>query len=164
MHYETDDYAIIQFGGLKRSPRIITKKNLIWEDLTSRNKYDSYLRAAFLGQGCWDRLSPISADKAMEMLKEWGVGDSDSTEVEQLRWEILLKNRGEWVESPIGEIPSLIWSMVRSCFPFSDEDLAMWFRSEVSSYGDRIPFDMLREDDGFELFHELIGTWKQMHG
>ena len=73
MHYETDNYAIIQFGGLGRLPRIITKNNLIWENLSSRPEYDSYFRAAFLGQGCWERLGEISADKALEMLKEWGV-------------------------------------------------------------------------------------------
>lgn len=97
------------------------------------------------------------------MLKEWGVGDSDAIETEQLRGEIILRNQGEWIKSFIGEIPDVIWSLAKSCFPGFDEDLTMWFRSPQPSYGDQVPFGMLREDDGVELFHDLTETWLQNH-
>ncbi len=30
-----------------------------------------YMRAIFLGQGCWERLQDISKEKAIEILKTW---------------------------------------------------------------------------------------------
>ncbi|MDD6219816.1 MAG: hypothetical protein PUB85_02335 [Clostridia bacterium] len=32
-----------------------------------------YMRAIFLGQGCWERLEEISKEKAIEILKSWKV-------------------------------------------------------------------------------------------
>ena len=52
------------------SPKIASRKEPHWGSLGS--EYESYARAIYLGQGCWERLDTISEEKAQEILKEWG--------------------------------------------------------------------------------------------
>lgn len=54
----------------KGSPKVASRTEPHWENLGS--KYESYARAIYLGQGCWERLDTISEEKAQEILKEWG--------------------------------------------------------------------------------------------
>ena len=51
-------------------PKIITKDNPVWRNFGPED--DSYARAIFLGQGCWERLETISEEDAQRILKEWG--------------------------------------------------------------------------------------------
>ena len=51
-------------------PKIIRKSNLVWQYLGPND--ESYARAIYLGQGCWERLDTISEDEASHILTEWG--------------------------------------------------------------------------------------------
>ena len=51
-------------------PKILRKSDLIWRDLGPQD--ESYARAIFLGQGCWERLDTISEEEAYRILTQWG--------------------------------------------------------------------------------------------
>lgn len=51
-------------------PKIIEKDNLVWRDFGPQD--ESYARAIFLGQGCWERLDTISEENAHRVLMQWG--------------------------------------------------------------------------------------------
>lgn len=51
-------------------PKIIDKNNLVWRNLGPQD--DSYARAIFLGQGCWERLDTITETEAQRILTQWG--------------------------------------------------------------------------------------------
>ena len=59
-------------------PKLIRKDHLVWEDLEP--KYDSYARAIFMGQGCWERLDTITEAQALKILDEWGYTADSQTE------------------------------------------------------------------------------------
>ena len=72
MYYQYDTYtndAIIRIpdGGL---PEIMNKSELCWRHLNSFE--EPYLRAIYLGQGCWEYLETIDEEKAKQILREWG--------------------------------------------------------------------------------------------
>ena len=52
------------------SPKIIEKSNLIWRDFDAQD--ETYARAIFLGQGCWERLDSITENEAQIILTRWG--------------------------------------------------------------------------------------------
>ena len=51
-------------------PLIIRKREPRWKALGGLD--DSYSRAIYIGQGCWERLDTIDEEKAQQILKEWG--------------------------------------------------------------------------------------------
>jgi len=51
-------------------PKIIDKNNLVWRNFGPQD--DSYARAIFLGQGCWERLDTITEAEAQRILAQWG--------------------------------------------------------------------------------------------
>ena len=51
-------------------PLIICKREPRWKALGGLD--DSYSRAIYIGQGCWERLDTIDEEKAQQILKEWG--------------------------------------------------------------------------------------------
>lgn len=51
-------------------PKIIERSNLIWRDLGPDD--DSYARAIFFGQGCWERLDTVDEGEALRILEDWG--------------------------------------------------------------------------------------------
>ena len=55
-------------------PEILHKGDEKWEILAPRLDYkdESYCRAIYLGQGCWEDLERITEEKAEEILKQWG--------------------------------------------------------------------------------------------
>ena len=54
----------------KGLPTVASRREPHWGDLGP--EYESYARAIYLGQGCWERLETISEERAQEILKEWG--------------------------------------------------------------------------------------------
>jgi len=52
------------------SPKIIKKANPVWQELGAED--EQYLRAIYLGQGCWERLNTITEDEAQRVLAQWG--------------------------------------------------------------------------------------------
>ena len=70
-YYEYDEerevLIKIQSGEL---PKILRRSEGRWRDL----KYteDSYIRAIYIGQGCWERLETITLEEGQRILKEWG--------------------------------------------------------------------------------------------
>lgn len=152
MNYETDNYAIIQIGGLEEVGRMITKTKLKWESVYND---DSYSRAVFLGQGCWDRLKDISPEEAHAMLEGWGVADSDEIETQQLRMEVLLRKENQWRKSELQQVPDLLWSMAGASLCLQGASLEKWFQSPIPSYGNRTPLQFIEENGRVELFHKL---------
>ena len=57
-------------------PMLMRKSKLVWENVFDDGN-NSYARAIFLGQGCWDRLINISLEEAEKKLKEWGLPSMD---------------------------------------------------------------------------------------
>ena len=51
-------------------PLIIRKMEPRWKELGGLD--DSYSRAIYIGQGCWERLDTIDEEKAQQILSEWG--------------------------------------------------------------------------------------------
>lgn len=53
---------------------ILHKGDNQWSHLIPRQDYkdESYCRAIYLGQGCWEDLSRITSEEAAEILKQWG--------------------------------------------------------------------------------------------
>ena len=47
-------------------PQIIEKENLVWRDLDQQD--ESYAKAIYLGQGCWERLDTITEEEARQIL------------------------------------------------------------------------------------------------
>ena len=52
------------------TPKIIKQSDLVWRDLGPQN--ESYARAIFLRQGCWERLDSITEADAQSILAQWG--------------------------------------------------------------------------------------------
>ena len=52
-------------------PKILRRSEGRWRDF----KYteDSYIRAIYIGQGCWERLETITLEEGQRILNEWGV-------------------------------------------------------------------------------------------
>ena len=63
-------------------PEILHKGDKEWIHLTPRQDYkdESYCRAIYLGQGCWEDLHSISEEEAEAILKEWGFSDESVNE------------------------------------------------------------------------------------
>lgn len=70
-HYEYDEKrkALIKVL-VEERPKIIKENDLCWRVLDGN--HDSYLRAIYLGQGCWDDLVTVTEEEAQKILKEWG--------------------------------------------------------------------------------------------
>lgn len=53
---------------------ILHKGDKQWTLLIPRPDYtdESYCRAIYLGQGCWEDLKRITSEEAAEILKQWG--------------------------------------------------------------------------------------------
>ncbi len=51
-------------------PMAISRKTKVWETLGPQ--YESYARAIYIGQGCWERLTTISEELAFQILRSWG--------------------------------------------------------------------------------------------
>ena len=71
-HYEYDAemQVLVKIPAYRGLPTVISRRDPHWGDLGP--EYESYARAIYLGQGCWERLETISEEKAQEILKEWG--------------------------------------------------------------------------------------------
>lgn len=52
------------------SPKIMEKSALVWRDLGPDD--ESYARAIWLGQGCWERLDTLTEEEARRILAQWG--------------------------------------------------------------------------------------------
>ena len=63
-------------------PEILHKGDECWSQLTPRPDYkdESYCRAIYLGQGCWERLRSIDEAEALEILREWGYDGNPPSE------------------------------------------------------------------------------------
>lgn len=55
--------------------KIISKDEPVWRNLGPKD--DSYARAIYLGQGCWNKLDTISEEKALDILSQWGYVSKD---------------------------------------------------------------------------------------
>ncbi len=75
--YEFDSYrdALIRIPehGQKQ---ILYRSNLRWEPLLPE-KHESYCRAIYLGQGCWERLTTLSEEETQQILEAWGYPEKD---------------------------------------------------------------------------------------
>ena len=71
--YVSEDVLIRQLDG-ETTPEILHKGDTKWEYLRPRPDYkdESYCRAVYLGQGCWEDLKTINQDEADKILKQWG--------------------------------------------------------------------------------------------
>ena len=67
--YDEERQVLIKLSR-KEAPKIIEKNNLVWRNFGPQD--ESYARAIFLGQGCWERLVTIEEDEARTILKQWG--------------------------------------------------------------------------------------------
>ena len=67
--FDAEMQVLIKYSS-KDSPKIIEKNNLLWRDFGVQD--ESYARAIFLGQGCWERLDSITEDEAQAILTRWG--------------------------------------------------------------------------------------------
>ncbi len=77
MSYEYDSYrknVLIRNQGKDYFPEILHKGDKQWNLLVAYhdNPDDLYVRAVYLGQGCWEDLDFISDEEAERILKEWG--------------------------------------------------------------------------------------------
>lgn len=66
--YDAERQVLIKLSRME-SPKIIEKNNLVWRNLGPQD--ETYARAIYLGQGCWDRLDTIGEDEARCILKQW---------------------------------------------------------------------------------------------
>ena len=62
--------AIVRYTH-KMEPEVLRKNDLKWTSISDPNN-NSYARAYFLGQGCWEDLYEISEEEANDLLNEWG--------------------------------------------------------------------------------------------
>ena len=67
--YDAERQVLIKCSS-EELPKIIDKNNLIWRELGPQD--ESYAKAIYLGQGCWERLDTITEEKAQRILTEWG--------------------------------------------------------------------------------------------
>lgn len=67
--YDEERQVLIKLSR-KAAPKIIEKNNLAWRNLGPQD--ESYARAIYLGQGCWERLVTIREDEARLILEQWG--------------------------------------------------------------------------------------------
>ena len=77
MDYEYDSYrksVLIRNQGKDYYPEILHKGDNQWSVLAPKpnDPDESYTRAVWLGQGCWENLDLISEEEAERILKEWG--------------------------------------------------------------------------------------------
>ncbi|WP_029232226.1 hypothetical protein [Butyrivibrio sp. VCB2006] len=77
MRYEYDfryKDVLIRKRGNGLTPEILHKGDTKWSELIPRPDYkdESYARAVYLGQGCWENLETISDEEAEDILKSWG--------------------------------------------------------------------------------------------
>lgn len=69
--YEFDaEMSVLVRTGRGESPMIMRKKDPVWRHLGPED--ESYRRAVFLGQGCWERLDTIPEERALRIMKGWG--------------------------------------------------------------------------------------------
>ncbi len=59
-----------------QSPKIMRKSDPVWRSFGPQD--DPYMRAIFLGQGCWERLDSISEDRARRIMEAWGAEGQDA--------------------------------------------------------------------------------------
>lgn len=67
--YDAEGQVLIMLSR-KAAPKIIEKNNLVWRNFGPQD--ESYARAIYLGQGCWERLVAIDENEARCILKQWG--------------------------------------------------------------------------------------------
>ncbi|MBR0429050.1 MAG: hypothetical protein IJK17_03065 [Lachnospiraceae bacterium] len=77
MTYEYDSYrknVLIRNQGKDCYPEILHKGDKQWSRLYAYydNPDDMYVRAVYLGQGCWEDMDFISEEEAEEILRSWG--------------------------------------------------------------------------------------------
>ena len=53
-------------------PKIFYRCEGCWRSFGSSD--DLYMRAIYIGQGCWERLEAITEEKGRKILEEWGCG------------------------------------------------------------------------------------------
>lgn len=68
-YYEFDEkfQTLIRYRAGASDIQQISRGNLVWHHAD-----DPYLRALWLGQGCWERLETIREDEAQRILSKWG--------------------------------------------------------------------------------------------
>ncbi|MBP5385537.1 MAG: hypothetical protein J6Y57_11290 [Lachnospiraceae bacterium] len=81
MHYEYDYVykdVLIRSGETKTgySVEILHKGQSEWKPLMSSGEDESYARAIFLGQGCWEDLKSVTEEEADAIMEEWGLKKS----------------------------------------------------------------------------------------
>jgi len=52
------------------SPEIMRKSDPVWKCFSEGD--DSYARAIYFGQGCWERLDTVSEVRARSIVLSWG--------------------------------------------------------------------------------------------
>lgn len=67
--YDSESKVLIKIPQ-NELPKQCSKSNPVWTDLENDSPY---MRAIFLGQGCWERLDTVSEEKALSLLNEWNV-------------------------------------------------------------------------------------------
>ncbi len=69
VHFEYDkSFDVLIIGNGAGVYKQIGKRDFHLNDLEDNG---GYMRAIYLGQGCWERLDNISKEKAIEILKTW---------------------------------------------------------------------------------------------
>ena len=59
-------------------PEILHKGDAKWSVLVPQPDYmdESYARAVYIGQGCWENLKTITDEEAEDILRSWGYDEN----------------------------------------------------------------------------------------
>ena len=63
--YDAEMQILVKIPAYRGLPTVISKRVPHWGDLGP--EYESYARAIYLGQGCWERLETISEERAQKI-------------------------------------------------------------------------------------------------
>lgn len=74
--YDAVGQAIIRIAP-EDTPRIIRERDHVWREFGPFD--DSYRRAIYLGQGCWDRLETITKGQAEFIIGHWQAGKGNES-------------------------------------------------------------------------------------
>ena len=69
-HYDEGSGVLIRYR-TDHKLFVLEKRTLSWRPF-DYEKDDSYGRAIFLGQGCWEDLEIIDEKEALKIIEEWG--------------------------------------------------------------------------------------------
>lgn len=68
--YDKEMQVLIRVSS-EGAPQILYRDEGVWRDFNSSD--DGYMRAIYIGQGCWERLETITEETGKSILEEWGM-------------------------------------------------------------------------------------------